>query len=278
MATLVVGDVHGSYRTLKSLLKKAGFDESRDRLWMVGDLVNRGSDSLGVLRWAHERSGSMGPRFVSVLGNHDLHLLALDAGIGKAEGGDLRSILKASDRRTLITWLRSRPMLHREKIAGEQAVLVHAGLWPGWTLKRAGRWAERVGEHLRDPRHGHELMLGPKALSNAPGRLRRLGEALYAFTSLRTLKLDRDQIPCRHKGPPADTPAGCVPWFEAPGRRWRGPRIFFGHWAALGLFRGKDVTGLDSGCAWGGPLTAVRIEDGRVFQARKHPKDVSNAM
>ena len=242
---------------------------------MVGDLVNRGADSLGVLRWAHERSQSMGSRFVSVLGNHDLHLLALDAGVGKSENHDLQPILEAPDREPLITWLKSRPLLHSQRIQSERIVLVHAGLWPGWTLKRAARWSQRVTDRLNHPHQGHELLLGPKALRTAPGRLRRLGEALYAFTSLRTLRLGERRTPCRHKGPAAETPTGCVPWFEAPSRRWRGQQVVFGHWAALGLFRGHEVTGLDSGCAWGGPLTALRLEDGRIFQIQRHPADAA---
>ena len=262
-----------AWQTLKALVRKLPFKPKRDRLWLVGDLVNRGSDSLGVLRWAHGMNADMGERFVTVLGNHDLHLLALDAGADRGKNPDLVPILEAPDRRRLVDWLRSRPLLHCETVAGRQTVLVHAGLWPSWTTEEAVSWSCRVAERLRDPKHGHDLLLGPKALRRAPKELRLLGDALYGFTSLRTLKLGKHKEPCRHKGPPSETPEGCVPWFEAADRRWQGTNVVFGHWAALGLFRNKEVTGLDSGCAWGGSLTALRLEDGRLYQvARLGPR------
>lgn len=275
MSTFVIGDVHGSIRTLKSLLEKIGFKESKDRLWMVGDLVNRGSGSLATLRWVREKSDTLGKRFVNVLGNHDLHLLALDCGVQTASNPDLVQVLEAPDRRELIHWLRSRPFAHREKVEGRDTLLVHAGLWPHWTAKRAIAESGRLSTELARPDRGDLLLMGPKALGKAPGGLRKMGDSLYAFTSLRTLHGDRKKSPCRFKGTLAEVPAGCVPWFSAKDRKWRGTRVVFGHWAALGLHQTNEVVGLDSGCAWGGRLTALRLDDNRIFQIPRDGRDES---
>ncbi|MEM9595479.1 MAG: symmetrical bis(5'-nucleosyl)-tetraphosphatase [Acidobacteriota bacterium] len=264
MATYAIGDVHGCARTLDLLLGDLPFDAASDRLWMVGDLVNRGPDSLGVLRWARGQHEGLGDRFVTVLGNHDLHLIAAHLGVARRPQPDLDPILAADDGAELVAWLRRRPLLHRDG----DTLLVHAGLWPWWTPGDAESWARRAEVALRGD-DAAELLGGVKALGSTQreggeAELARIATALFAFVHLRTLTADGD--PCPHKGPPSTAPEGCRPWFEAPDRRTADRRVVFGHWAALGFHRGQGTLGLDSGCAWGGHLTAVRLDDGEVFQ------------
>ncbi|HXO21560.1 MAG TPA: symmetrical bis(5'-nucleosyl)-tetraphosphatase [Thermoanaerobaculia bacterium] len=262
MATYAIGDVHGCFATLKRLLRRIAFDRRQDRLWMVGDLVNRGPRSLEVLRWAVDLDG----RIVAVLGNHDLHLLARARGLARARRRDtLEPVLEARDRDDLLAWLHARPLLHREG----SHLLVHAGLLPEWTLQAAEELAREVEEELRGSK-AERLFKTLKA--EPPGPLRRRLSplarrrlALSAFTRLRTLSAAG--LPCLDfSGPPREAPAGCVPWFAAPGRKNRGARILCGHWAALGLLLENGVAALDTGCVWGQSLTALRLDDGTVFQ------------
>jgi bis(5'-nucleosyl)-tetraphosphatase (symmetrical) len=280
MATYAIGDVHGCLGTLEALLAELPPRSSEDRLWLVGDLVNRGPDSLGVLRWAAESSERLGGRFVAVLGNHDVHLLARAAGAaGPRRRDTLERLLEAPDRDELVAWLGRRPLLHREG----DTVLVHAGLLPAWSVEEAEARARQAEEALRGP-EAHALLArygarGGKrsrelatAGSEAPpdGAERPEAppgpdEALAVLTSLRAV--DAGGAPCfGFTGPPADAPPGLVPWFEAPGRRSAGATAVFGHWAALGLRFAPGVRALDSGCVWGGSLTALRLEDAQVWQ------------
>ena len=267
MATYAIGDVHGCFKTLKRLLERIGFDRREDRLWLVGDLVNRGPRSLEVLRWAAENDD----RLVAVLGNHDLHLLARASGVAAAKRRDtLDEVLEAPDADDLLDWLAARPLLHRE----DGWVMVHAGLFPAWTVEDAERTARETEAALA----GEEALdllaaFGEKVPARWDDRLRgleRAQAALAGFAKLRTLS--RDGVTCpEFSGPPADAPKGCLSWFEHPGRRSRGARIVFGHWAALGLYREDGLAGLDSGAAWGRALTALRLDDrdgGEVFQER----------
>ena len=270
MATYAIGDVHGCSRTLAGLLAELPLDLGRDRLWLAGDLVNRGPDSLGVLRWARETAERMGERFVAVLGNHDLHFLARAAGVAEARRRDtLEPLLDAPDREELAAWLRSRPLLHRE---GE-TFLVHAGLLPGWSVEEAETRAREAEAALRGPVASRTLARYAAACGRAGGRGpgdpkpggERTDRTLAVLTLLRTV--DRHGEPCFElTGPPAEAPPGRVPWFEAPGRRSVIARAVFGHWAALGLHLAPRVLALDSGCVWGSSLSAVRLEDCRVFQ------------
>lgn len=270
MATWIVGDVHGWPDVFDRLLKQIGLRKKKDRLWLVGDLVNRGPDSLGMVRRAMRLERKMGARFVSVLGNHDLNLLAVAAGL-RSPSPSLRKILKAEDSAEVLDWLRHRPLLHRDPDVPD-AALVHAGLWPSWTLDRAERRARKTEKMLRGARSA-ELMkasfsglrrrLGPRAEAKA-GKVERRARDLFALVHLRML--DAAERPCRNKGKPENASKGCLPWFEAPARRSRGTTIAFGHWAALGLRQGDDWIGLDSGCSWGRELTAVRLEDRTVVQ------------
>lgn len=258
MATWVIGDVHGCYRTLRKLLKRIGFEKSDDRLWFTGDLVNRGPRSLEVLQWAVDHDW----RVESVLGNHDLHLLAVAFGVAEERPRDtLRPILRAPNQVALVDWLRRRPL-----VAGNSSrLLVHAGLLPAWTPEEALSLAARLEGRLRGE-GARELLADLKAKPD-PEAERTEVRALRAFALIRTLRSDGEL--CREfAGPPEEAPKGCRPWFEVPERRSRGAEILFGHWAAAGLRRGPGYLALDSGCAWGGALTAVRLEDGTTVQMR----------
>ena len=272
-STYVVGDIHGWKPTLDRLMAELPFRPKKDRLWLVGDLVNRGPDSLAVLRWAREMDEVLGDRFVWVLGNHDLHLLASYEGIRKPVPEDLRPILDADDGPSLIEFLRRRPLLHRDEVNGDEILMVHAGLWPNWTLKVATHQARKVEILLRDRESCREL-LSHKPTKRLDG-LQQIDAqdpvwSLYAFTSMRTVRVAEGQpLPTGFKGPLSDLPRRCKPWFRAPGRPLEGTRVVFGHWAALGLHQEDRVCCLDSGCAWGGDLTAMRLEDGELFKVAR---------
>lgn len=255
MATWVVGDVHGCWRTLEALLERLALDRGADSLWLVGDLVNRGPGSLEVLRWARERHEATGERFVVTLGNHDLHLLALAEGLAASRPRDtLDAVLEAPDREELLAWLLARPLFHRE--AGH--VLVHAGLLPSWTLEEAEARARAAEAALRSPETRTAMLVRPAA-PDAPETRR----ALDVFSRLRTCTAAEEA--CSWSGPPEGAPEGCRPWFEWPHRRGR-ETVLFGHWAALGLHRAPGAVALDSACSWGGSLTALRLEDGTTVQ------------
>jgi bis(5'-nucleosyl)-tetraphosphatase (symmetrical) len=264
MAIYAVGDVQGCQRSLEGLLARLPRDAARDALWLTGDLVNRGPRSLATLRWAV----AQGPGLVTVLGNHDLHLLSRAAGLRRAKGKDtLDEVLAAPEREDLLEWLRGRPLLHRE---GEW-LLVHAGLLPEWSPEQAEELACEVEAELRGGDWRALLLAwaggdGPRRWKRGLERRERQVLALRAFTVLRTVTPDGALEPA-YSGPPAQAPDGQVPWFEAPGRRSAGRvRVVFGHWAALGLHLGEDALGLDTGCVWGGALSAVRLGDRAVWQ------------
>ncbi len=257
MATYVVGDIHGCFATLEALLARLELDPERDRLWLVGDLVNRGPASLEVLRWASGMSRRMGERLVAVLGNHDLHLLRYHAGLRRPRPLDtMDAVVGAPDGAELIDWLRHRPLLHRD---GEH-LLVHAGLPPAWTPEDAARRARRVERALRGP-GGVTRLLSKAAADAEAGELRA---DLATLTNLRTCTADGRA--CDWSGPPHQAPPGCLPWFQVPGRRSAGVTVICGHWAALGLHLEPGVIALDSACVWGRALSAIRLEDRRVYQ------------
>jgi bis(5'-nucleosyl)-tetraphosphatase (symmetrical) len=261
MATYAIGDIQGCYSTLQRLLERLRFDPARDRLWLVGDMVNRGPRSLHVLRFALAHDASI----IAVLGNHDLHLLALGAGAGRPKQRDrLSSVLRAPDRDELLAWLRRRPLLHREG----RCVLVHAGLWPSWSVPHAQRLAHEAESALRGRQWVGVLAGlsgdGPDRSSSRHPRAQRVQATLRILTRLRTLR-PRGGMCSDFTGPPAQAPPGCRPWFELPARRRRGVTVVFGHWAALGLLRRPGLVGLDTGCVWGGTLTALRLDDGTLF-------------
>ena len=254
MATWAIGDVHGCFRTLQALLGRMELDVRRDRLWMVGDLVNRGPCSLETLRWARTLDAEMGDRFQVVLGNHDLHLIARHLGVTSKKPRDtLKKALKAADATELVDWLRRRPFVHFERIAGRDHVLVHAGLRPARSREDVTRSARRLARKLR----------GPKAKSLL---CRRNNKSLAAFTRMRML--DGKGRPHDYSGPPEEAPPGLRPWFDVAPRSCQDHTAVVGHWAALGLRLRPDLIALDSGCVWGARLTAIRLEDRRVLQKK----------
>jgi bis(5'-nucleosyl)-tetraphosphatase (symmetrical) len=262
MATYAIGDIQGCYSTLRRLLDRIDFDPLCDRLWLVGDLVNRGPKSLAVLRFVK----SLGARAVTVLGNHDLHLLVVAAGHVRPHRGDtLQAILKAPDREELLDWLRHRKMMHA---AGHHA-MVHAGVLPQWSIAKAMRLAHEVEAALRRDDYREFLR---HLYGNKPDRWRddlsgydRLRVITNVLTRLRLCTAD-GRMEFTHKGAPTDLPRGYRPWFEAPRRRNRATTIVFGHWAALGLYLDSNVACLDTGCVWGRTLTAFRLKDRQLFQ------------
>jgi bis(5'-nucleosyl)-tetraphosphatase (symmetrical) len=262
MSTYVIVDIHGCYRTLQQLLVLIGFSPATDMLWLVGDLVNRGPGSLDVLRWAR----ALGDRVVCVLGNHDLHLLGL--GLGTISGKKARAlhpVLDSPDCHELLDWLRYRPLMHVHHSIG----LVHAGLLPQWSLEEASQLSREVEMGLRGPQVKDLLQyLSRRKAPEWDGELTgmtRLGCVLQVLTQIRTCT-PSGHLCLEFSGPPDQAPAGCLPWYAIPNRRSATASLFFGHWAALGVYRRAGLTALDAGCAWGGPLAAMRLEDGVVFQ------------
>ncbi|HEX5010121.1 MAG TPA: symmetrical bis(5'-nucleosyl)-tetraphosphatase [Planctomycetota bacterium] len=272
MVTFAIGDVQGCAVTLRRLLDRlrrdAGFDPSRDSLWLVGDLVNRGPHSLDVLRWAHDAAAGrgsepLGERLHVVLGNHDLHLLALAAGVEKPGKKDtLGDVLSAPDRNELVEWLRRQPLLHAEPVDGRPHVLVHAGLPPGWSVAKATALAAEVHASLSGPDWREAAAAikrwKPERWDDDYTGGKRLAAIAAALTRLRVVD-GRGRMELEFKGPPALAPKGVVPWFAAEGRASTDHVVVCGHWAALGLLLREDVVACDSGCVWGGVLTAVKL-------------------
>lgn len=262
MSTYAIGDVQGCYSELRALLEKIGFDQRRDRLWFVGDLVNRGPDSLRTLRFVR----SLGGRAVTVLGNHDLHLVALAHGHGRGRDDDtLAAVLDAPDRDELIDWLRTLPLLHVD----EGHVMVHAGLLPQWSVAKAQALAREVGDALRGPDYRAFLarLYGskPEAWSDALTGADRLRVIVNAMTRMRFCTAE-GRMEFHSKGESAGAPPGFLPWFDVPNRCSAGETVVCGHWSALGLKLRPDLVALDAGCVWGGQLTAIRLQDRRLVQ------------
>jgi bis(5'-nucleosyl)-tetraphosphatase (symmetrical) len=261
MATYVIGDVQGCCDSLEALVGQLRFSRARDRLWFVGDLVNRGPKSLKTLR----RIISAGRKAVCVLGNHDLHLLALAAGVRRTQPMDtLAGILRAPDAKDLIHWLRYRPLAHAEK----NHLMIHAGVMPNWTSRQTIRLAEEVSVRLKSSHWAeflHEMVNAhakPHWSDGIRGQ-RRMRATLNALTRLRYFHPDGTPE-FKSKLSPDETP-GLIPWFEMPNRKTEKNHLIFGHWSTLGLMVRSNVIGLDTGCVWGRQLTAVRIDDGKLF-------------
>jgi len=262
LAIYAIGDIQGCYNELQRLLEQFNFDPAQDHLWFVGDLVNRGPGSLEVLRLVK----SLGDSAITVLGNHDLHLLAVSVGIGKLHSSDtLDGILNAPDREELLHWLRHQRLMHAE--GGH--VLVHAGLLPQWSVKQALALAREVESALRS---GDYAVFLEKMYGNAPHGweddlqgYKRLRVIVNAFTRLR-ICTQQGEMEFKFKSEIKNIPAGYLPWFEVKNRRSVDATIIFGHWSALGLKVEPNIIALDTGCLWGGPMTAIRLEDRRLFQ------------
>jgi bis(5'-nucleosyl)-tetraphosphatase (symmetrical) len=259
MALYAIGDIQGCDTALGALLEAIGFSADRDRLWFVGDIVNRGPESLQALR----RIRSMGDAATVVLGNHDLHLLAIAYGEAEVKSGDtLDEILAAPDRNDLLEWLLHRPLMHEEHALNLS--LVHAGLPPQWDIPTARSCAREVEQALKkDPARLLEMMYGdePSRWDEALAGAERLRFIVNCFTRLRYVDAD-GRLALRVKGSPNKPQSKqLIPWFEAPGARWHGPRVVFGHWSTLGFLNTSAVASLDTGCVWGGSLTALRLDD-----------------
>jgi bis(5'-nucleosyl)-tetraphosphatase (symmetrical) len=257
MALYLIGDVQGCDAALGRLLDEIGFSPSRDRLMLLGDLVNRGPDSLAVLR----RVMALQDAAACVLGNHDLHLLAAALGIRRQRRSDtLTDILNVPDRDALLNWLRQCPLARYE--AG--VLMVHAGVLPQWSTEQTLALAHEVEDTLRGPdwRAFVAVMYGnqPDRWDDALRGPDRLRVIVNALTRLRFCTAD-GRIDSKVKDGPNDAPPGLLPWFDVPQRLTRDSVIAFGHWSTLGWLSRTDVLALDTGCVWGGCLTAVRLGD-----------------
>jgi bis(5'-nucleosyl)-tetraphosphatase (symmetrical) len=262
MSTYAIGDVQGCYDQLRRLLDRIGFDEANDRLWFVGDLVNRGPQSLETMRFVK----GLGDRAVTVLGNHDLHLLVVASGARKPHRGDtLDDILEAPDRDDLLDWLRGCRMMHAEN----GYAMVHAGLLPQWSIARASALAREVEAALRGEAYPelvrHMYGNAPAAWDERLAGFDRLRVVINAMTRLRLCDA-AGNMEFDHKTGLTDVPPGIMPWFEVPGRASAGTPVVCGHWAALGVRLDGDVLAIDSGCVWGRELSALRLDDRRLFQ------------
>ncbi len=271
MATYAIGDIQGCNHAFMALLSRLQFDAKRDKLWLVGDIINRGGGSLQVLRWCYQHQHSL----KIVLGNHDLHALAVAHGLKPAHRGDtLQALLDAADSDTLFKWLRHQPLIHAEN----EYVMVHAGLFPQWTIEKAACLASEVECALQadsyldffanmygnSPSHWHDELAGMdrlRTITNAMTRMRictASGEMEFAF-----------------KGELQDVPAGYMPWFDVPARQSSDASIICGHWSALGLRQRENIIALDTGCLWGGKLTAFCLETKKITQVNHNVKDLA---
>lgn len=265
MTRWAIGDIQGCGEEFEQLLSLIGFSADRDQLWLVGDLVNRGPRSLQVLRQVR----SLGDNAITVLGNHDLHLLAVALTGAKVRKSDtLADILAASDRDALLEWLLQRPLAHYQAHGAAQHgamqgdLLVHAGVVPQWTLAQTLALASEVQRALRaDARALLSQMYGdqPDHWKSTLAGVARLRFAVNVLTRLRFCTA-AGRIDFKQKGTPDSAHPPWIPWFKAPERASRDVRIVFGHWSALGFYRAPGFLGLDTGCVWGGALTAINLD------------------
>ena len=269
MAKYAIGDIQGCYHAFLALLARIAFNPKVDELWLVGDLVNRGSGSLEVLRWCYSHQNSL----KVVLGNHDLHTLVVAAGFVKAHKGDtLNEILRAGDCDVLLNWLRHQNLVYQD----ESYLMVHAGLLPQWTSQQAVGYAAEVEAALRGEGYLDFLknMYGnlPNQWSNDLTGLDRLRVITNAMTRLRVCS-EQGVMEFSFKGELTDIPMGYVPWFDVKNRASKFDHVIFGHWSALGLQQRNNVYSLDTGCLWGGQLTAMNLDTKAITQVPSNPLD-----
>ena len=255
----LIGDVQGCCDALDELLAKIAFSPSRDRIHVLGDLVNRGPKSLQTL----QRLRELGDAAQCLLGNHDLNLLAVAHGVRKTHRGDtIQEILDAPDRERWLDWLRQRPMA----ASAHGWLLVHAGVVPQWDAAQTLRLAAEVEQVLRGPDAGEflQVMYGdePARWDDRLAGAARLRFIVNTLTRIRFVAAD-GTLDLHTKEGPGAAPAGMHPWFDVPGRATAGTPVAFGHWATLGLLQRDDLLALDIGCVWGRQLTAVRVDGGR---------------
>ena len=274
MATYAIGDIQGCYHAFTALLKRLNFNKDLDNLWLVGDIINRGTGSLEMLRWCYANQKNC----KLVLGNHDLHSLAVAHRLKREHKSDtLQALLHAPDGHALLTWLRNQPlMLIANDCNNKSHVMVHAGLLPQWTIDQARSLAKEVeaalqGKHYLDflanmygnlPNVWHDDLMGMdrlRVITNAMTRMRictSVGEMNLTF-----------------KGELADVSAGYTAWLDAPNRQSQAVPIVCGHWSALSLQQRNNVTTLDTGCLWGGQLTALCLENRVITQVNFDVRD-----
>jgi bis(5'-nucleosyl)-tetraphosphatase (symmetrical) len=274
MATYAIGDIQGCYHAFKALLARIDFNSGQDELWLVGDLINRGSGSLDVLRWCYANKNNL----KVVLGNHDLHALVVAAGFVKAHKGDtFAALLEADDKDVLLDWLRHQCLVYQdEPYPGEQYLMVHAGLLPQWTAKQTMTYAAEVEAALQGEGYLEFLanMYGnlPSSWDENLEGIDRLRVITNAMTRLRICS-ERGEMEFNFKGELPDVPKGFKPWFDMPNRATQDIHIIFGHWSALGLQQRGNLYALDTGCLWGGQLTAMNLQTKAITQVQSHPLD-----
>ncbi len=260
MAIYAIGDLQGCYDPFRRLLDEIEFDPGKDRLWLTGDLVNRGPKSLKTIRYVRD----LGDAVVNVLGNHDLHLLALATGAitYQKRFESLRKLLDADDLGDHVEWLRHRPLAHYDD--NLDTLLVHAGVYPTWSVKKTLRCAGEVEAALQGPYYRVllERMYGnrPRAWSGKLRSYSRLRFIINCLTRMRFLTKATMRLNFSYSGSPYRARKSLMPWFEFPAPAWQGTRVVFGHWSALGLIVLSDLISLDTGCIWGRQLTAVRLD------------------
>lgn len=264
MSTYAIGDIQGCLEPLQCLLKKIAFDPTKDTLWLAGDLINRGPDTLATLRFLYAIRASL----VIVLGNHDLHFLAVAYGVRKKGQFDtLDELLQAPDCAELIAWLRQQKLLHHDARLG--FTMVHAGIPPQWDLEQAKACAREVETVLQSPALVDYLA---SMYGNKPNRWKeklqgfeRLRLITNYFTRMRFCSAE-GALELETKESAAAAPVGYAPWFSFAERKTKHEKILFGHWAALeGVTNTPNIYALDTGCVWGGALTAMRLEDSQKF-------------
>jgi len=269
MATYAIGDIQGCYHAFQALLIRINFNPKQDMLWLVGDLINRGSGSLDVLRWCFDHQNSL----KVVLGNHDLHALAVEAGFVKMRKGDtLDLLLQAHDCSELLNWLRHQPLAYKS----EQYLMVHAGLLPQWTIEQTISHSAEVEAALQGNFYLDFLanMYGnlPASWNDSLSGIDRLRVITNAMTRLRICTV-QGVMEFNFKGELPDVPEGYMPWFDVPNRATNLSPVIFGHWSALGLQHTKNVYALDTGCLWGGQLTAMNLDTKEILQVQSHQLD-----
>lgn len=269
MATYAIGDIQGCYHAFQALLARIAFNPNTDKLWLVGDLINRGTGSLEVLRWCFQHQHSL----KVVLGNHDLHALVVAAGFVKPKRGDtLDALLAAKDANILLDWLRHQHLAYSDGTY----LMVHAGLLPQWTAKQALSYAAEVEAALQGADYLHFLA---NMYGNQPNRwhddftgLDRLRVITNAMTRLR-ICTPTGEMEFNFKGELQDVPDGYLPWFDMSSRASQDAQVIFGHWSALGLQQRQNVYALDTGCLWGGQLTAMNLDTKAITQVPSNPLD-----
>jgi bis(5'-nucleosyl)-tetraphosphatase (symmetrical) len=269
MATYAIGDIQGCFHAFTALLARLQFNPKQDKLWLVGDIINRGSGSLEVLRWCFQHQSSL----KVVLGNHDLHALAVVHNLKPAHKHDtLQASIHAPDSDVLFKWLRHQPLMHIEN----EYVMVHAGLFPAWSIEKAACLASEVECALQADDY-HEFLTN--MYGNSPDfwhenhtGMDRLRAITNAMTRMR-ICTENGEMEFEFKGELQDIPSGYTPWFDAPARQSQEAKIICGHWSALGLRQRENIFALDTGCLWGGHLTAMCLETHEITQVNHDARD-----